>query len=193
MAAVQVNILIPPRLGDVPILVRKAVSGDDAAPLIKRAIASVHPALYVRPTLSGDTYLRDGLAPTRVAMALITAFVILAVVLAAVGRYGVVAYGVSQRTREIGVRVALGAVPSAVIRLVVGVGLRLAAVGVVLGLAIAMATARVLGSMIYAVSPADPLTFATTALLVTAIALIASYVPARRALRIDPAEALRTD
>ena len=193
MAAVQVNILIPPRLGDVPILVRKAVSGDDAAPLIKRAIASVHPALYVRPTLSGDTYLRDGLAPTRVAMALITAFVILAVVLAAVGRYGVVAYGVSQRTREIGVRVALGAVPSAVIRLVVGVGLRLAAVGVVLGLAIAMATARVLGSMLYAVSPADPLTFATTALLVTAIALLASYVPARRALRIDPAEALRTD
>jgi putative ABC transport system permease protein len=173
--------------------VRTNLPGDEAAPIIKRAIASVHPAIFVRPPLSGDTYLRNGLAPTRFAMALITAFAVLALVLAAIGLYGVVAYGVTQRTREIGVRVALGAEPGAVIELVVGVGLRLAVVGVVLGLAIAMATSRVLRSMLYAISPADPVTLGVTALLVVAVAVLASYVPARRALRIDPAEALRAD
>jgi len=193
VAALQVYSLIPPRLGEVPILVRTAVSGDAAAPMVKHAIASVHPALYVRPMLSGDTYLRNGLAPTRFAMALITAFAVLALVLAAVGLYGVVAYGVSQRTREIGVRVALGAEPKAVVRLVVGGGLRLAAAGVVIGAVLAAAATRVLESMLYGVSPTDPLTFGAVALLVTAIALVASYVPARRALRVDPAEALRAD
>ncbi|MEP6622049.1 MAG: FtsX-like permease family protein, partial [bacterium] len=193
VAAVQVYSLVPRRLGDVPIIVRTAMSGDASAPMIKHAIASVHPAVFVRPTLSGDTYLRNGLAPTRFAMALITVFAVLAVVLAAVGLYGVIAYGVSQRTREIGVRVALGAEPNTVMRLVVGGGVRLAAAGVVIGVAVAIAVTRVLESMLYAVSPADPLTFGAVVLLITAIALLASYVPARRALRIDPADALRAD
>jgi putative ABC transport system permease protein len=192
-AEMQVYSLVPARLGDVPVVVRTNLPGDVAVPMIKRAIASVHPAIFVRPPLSGDTYLRDGLAPTRFAMALITAFAILALVLAAVGLYGVVAYGVTQRTREIGVRVALGAEPKAVIELVVGVGLRLAVVGVGLGLGIAITTSRVLGSMLYAIRPADPVTLGATALIVIAVALLASYVPARRALRIDPAEALRGD
>ncbi|MEP6731069.1 MAG: ADOP family duplicated permease, partial [bacterium] len=193
IAALQVYSLIPPMLGDVPIIVRTAMSGDVTAPIIKRAIASVHPAFFVRPMLSGDTYLRNGLAPTRFAMALITVFAGLALLLAAVGLYGIIAYGVSQRTREIGVRVALGAEPKAVVRLVVGGGVRLAAVGVVIGVAIAAAATRVFESMLYGVSPADPLTFGVVALLVTATALVASYVPARRALRIDAAEALRAD
>lgn len=192
-AALQVYSLFPPRLGDVPFVVRTARSGDVAAPAVKRAIAAVHPAVYVRQVLSGDTYLRDGLAPTRFAMALLTAFAGVALVLAAVGLYGVIAYDVSQRTREIGVRLALGAEPRAVVTRVVGGGLRLAAVGVAVGTATAAATTRVLGSMLYGVRPADPLTFGAVALLVVAIALVASYVPARRALRIDPTEALRAD
>lgn len=193
VAALQVYSLIPSKLGDVPFIVRTTMSGDISAPLIKHAIASVDPTFYVRPMLSGDTYLRNGLAPTRFAMALLTAFAVIALALAAVGIYGVVAYGVSQRTQEIGVRVALGADPGTVVRLVLGDGLRLAMAGLVSGAAVALVAMRVLRSMLYGVRPADPLTFATVALLVTAIALVASYIPARRALRIDPAEALRAD
>jgi hypothetical protein len=193
VATMQVYSLVPSKLGDMPIVVRTNGSGDIAAPTIKRAIASVHPALYVRPPLSGDKYLRDGLAPTRFAMALITSFGVLALVLSAVGLYGVIAYSVTQRTREIGVRVALGAEPSAVVSLVVGGGLRLVAAGVVIGAALAAAGARVLESMLYDVSPTDPVAFGAVALLVGAVALVASYIPARRALRIDPAETLRAD
>jgi putative ABC transport system permease protein len=193
IAAMQVYSIIPLKLGDMPIVVRINGSADIAAPMIKRTIASVHPALYVRPTLSGDTYLRNGLAPTRFAMALITSFGVLALVLSAVGLYGIIAYSVSQRRREIGVRVALGAEPGAVLRLVVGGGLRLTGAGIVIGAALAVATTRVLESMLYGVSPTDPIAFGAVALLVGAVALVASYVPARRALRIDPAETLRAD
>ena len=95
--------------------------------------------------------------------------------------------------QEIGVRIALGADPGAVTGLVIGGGLRLAVAGVVIGAAAAAGTTRLLGSMLYGVSPADPLTFVAIAVLVAAIALLASYVPARRALRINPTEALRAD
>jgi len=122
-----------------------------------------------------------------------TAIAVIALVLAAIGLYGVIAYGGTQRTREIGVRVALGADPQAVTTLVVGGGFRLAVAGVVIGSGAAVAATRVLESMLYGVSPADPLTLVGIALLVAAIALVASYVPARRALRIDPTEALRAD
>lgn len=193
VAALQVYSLIPPILGDVPFVVRTTMSADVAAPMIKHAIASVDPTFYVRPMLSGDTYLRNGLAPTRFAMALLTAFAVIALALAAVGIYGVVAYSVSQRTQEIGVRVALGATPGTVVRLVLRDGLRLAVAGSVIGAAVALAAMRVLRSMLYAVSATDPVTFVAVVLLITAIALVASYVPARRALRIDPAEALRAD
>jgi ABC-type antimicrobial peptide transport system permease subunit len=142
---------------------------------------------------SGEAYLRDSLAPTRFAMALLTAFAVIALVLASVGLYGVIAYGVTQRTREIGVRVALGADARAVTALVVGGGLRLAVLGVAIGTAAAVAATRVLESMLYGVSPADPPTLLAIALLVGVIALAASYIPARRALRIDPTEALRAD
>ncbi|HEV7992857.1 MAG TPA: ABC transporter permease [Gemmatimonadaceae bacterium] len=193
VADMQVYSLVPSKLGDVPFLVRTAKSGDDAAPMIKHAIASVHPALYVRPTLSGDSYLRDGLAPTRFAMALITAFAVLALVLATVGLYGVIAYSVSQRTREIGVRMALGADSGAVRRLVTAGALRHSLTGVVIGTVVAAATSHVLTGMLYGVSPVDPFTFSAIALLVTAIAVLASYVPMRRALRIEPTEALRAE
>jgi ABC-type antimicrobial peptide transport system permease subunit len=105
----------------------------------------------------------------------------------------VIAYAVTQRTRELGLRVALGADSTAVARLIVGDGLKLTLIGVSVGLIGAVATSRALDSMLYGVTASDPVSFAAIATLLGAIALIASYVPTRRALRIDPVEALRAE
>ena len=121
-------------------------------------------------------------------------FGLLALALASIGLYGVANYAVSQRTREIGVRMALGAQPSSVLRLVLGHGLTLVGVGLVVGLVAALALASVLpAGLLPNVSARDPLTFAVTAALLGSVALIASYIPARRATRIDPLIALRTE
>jgi putative ABC transport system permease protein len=112
-------------------------------------------------------------------------------VLAAVGIYGVVAFGVSQRTREIGIRVALGAEQSAVLRLVVRHGVLLTSTGVALGLVAALAATRVLRALLFDVAPSDPLAFAGVVALLAVAALAASWIPARRAARLDPVAALR--
>jgi predicted permease len=184
-------------LPQIPIgayLVRTPMTPPDAlVPALQKAIAEVDSRLLVGKATTGDDALRDALAPARFAMALLAAFAMVALVLSMVGLYGVVAYAVTQRTREIGVRVALGAAPSAVTRLVIGDGLRLIAVGLVLGLAAAAASSRVLGSLLYGMSPADPVTYVGVVVLVIVIAVTASYAPARRALQIDPTEALRAE
>ncbi|HEY2164825.1 MAG TPA: FtsX-like permease family protein, partial [Gemmatimonadaceae bacterium] len=118
-------------------------------------------------------------------------FAAIAVVLAAIGVYGVISYAVSQRTQEIGVRVALGAQRGDVVRLIVGHGAMLGGLGVLIGLAGGLGVTRFLRTLLYGVSPFDPLSFVGVALLLTAIALVASYVPARRAAKVDPVEALR--
>jgi ABC-type antimicrobial peptide transport system permease subunit len=119
------------------------------------------------------------------------AFAAIALMLAAVGLYGVIAYAVSQRTQEIGVRVALGAQARDVVRLILGQGALLAGIGIVIGLAGALAVTRTLRTMLFGVSPLDLATFVGVSLSLGAIALLASYVPARRAARVDPVEALR--
>jgi putative ABC transport system permease protein len=194
---------LPWRISELPLLLRTTLPEKEVVAAVRRAVAELDGPLkaesgrpfgaFVREMLVGDTYIRDSLAPTRFAMALLAAFSAIALALSAIGLYGVIAYSVTQRTREIGVRVALGADAGSVQRLVVGGGLRLTALGVVLGLAAAAASTRVLASLLYGVSPADPVSFAGIAVLVVAIASAASYIPARRALRIDPMEALRTD
>jgi putative ABC transport system permease protein len=122
-----------------------------------------------------------------------TAFAAIALVLAAVGVYGVIAYSVSQRTREIGVRVALGAQRANVLRLILGHGALLAGAGIGIGLAGALGVTRFLRAMLYGVSPFDPMSFVMVTLVLSAIALLASYIPARRAARVDPIEALRQE
>src|SRR5262249_40897551 len=117
----------------------------------------------------------------------------IALLLAMVGIYGVLSYSVTQRTREIGIRMALGAAERDVIRMIAGDALRLAGAGISIGLALAFATTRYLGSLLFEVRPTDPLTYAGVSVLLTAIAVVASWIPARRATHVDPVRALRCD
>jgi putative ABC transport system permease protein len=120
-------------------------------------------------------------------------FALLALLLDAVGLYGVVAYSVAQRTREIGIRLALGAPRSAVLRLVMRQGMSLTLLGVTLGLLASYALTRLLKSLLYGVTPTDPLTFAAIALLLTFVALLACWIPARRVAKVDPLIAMRCE
>jgi putative ABC transport system permease protein len=138
-----------------------------------------------------DERIRGTLTSERMTSWLLTAFGLLALVLAAVGIYGVLAFSVSQRTHEIGLRMALGAQRRDVLGLVLRQGLRLAGVGIAIGLALAFALTRLLRTLLYDVSSTDPLTFAGVSLLLVCIALLACWLPARRAAKIDPMEALR--
>jgi len=160
---------------------------------IRHEIEAVDPDIPLsKIRLMGD-YVDDAEAQTRFAMTLIGVFAALALVLASVGLYGVIAYSVRQRTREIGVRVAFGASNTSVIQLVVRQGMLLALSGLAAGLAGAFVATRLVSSLFYGVSAADPTTFIVVALLLAGVALVASYLPARRATQINPVEALRDE
>ncbi len=140
-----------------------------------------------------DELLDASLVSRRFLMALVGGFALLAMLLCAVGVYGVIAFSTSQRTREIGIRVALGAQPSDVRRLVLRQGLHLALAGIVLGLLAAAPVARLMGSLLYGVGPHDPVTLASISGILLAVAAVASYLPARRATRVSPCTALHLD
>jgi len=126
-------------------------------------------------------------------MILLIAFAAMALLLASVGIYGVISYIVGQRTHEIGVRIALGAHQSHVMRWVLSEGARMALVGVAVGVAAALVLTRLMAGLLFGVSPVDPLTFAVVAVLLMAVAMAACYIPAWRAMRVDPIVALRHD
>jgi putative ABC transport system permease protein len=140
-----------------------------------------------------DEVVGRTIARPRAISVLLGVFALVALALAAVGVYGVMAYSVRQRTQEIGVRMALGATATSVFRLVIGEALRLVLVGVVAGLLAASALTRLLERLLYQVEPLDPWTFAVTALVLLVVATIASFVPARRGMRMAPVDALRTN
>jgi putative ABC transport system permease protein len=168
----------------------------DPTTLATAAIGEIHrnnPALPVTEIQTLDDMLAVSVAPRHFSMLLLTLFSVMALVLATVGVYGVMSYAVSQRTREIGVRMALGAQQHDVLRMVVGRGARLTLAGIVLGLAGSFAVTRWLGSLLYQVRPTDPVTFLGVPILFILVALLASYIPARRAARVDPMAALRMD
>jgi len=131
------------------------------------------------------------LAARRFSMILFSVFAGLALLLSSIGIYGVISYLVGQRTREIGIRVALGARHSDVLRLVLAQGVKMGLVGIAIGLTLSLALTRLMASLLFRVSPTDPITFASVALILTLVALAACYIPARRAMRVDPTVALR--
>ena len=155
------------------------------------ALAATDPLVPTGAVRSMDQVLEHSLALRSFMMLLLSIFGGLALVLASVGIYGVISYAVSQRTREIGVRMALGARPADVLRMILTEGLKLVAVGVALGIAAALLLTRLLEGMIYGVSMRDPLIFVVVNLLLVTVSLAACYVPARRAMRVDPLIALR--
>jgi ABC-type antimicrobial peptide transport system permease subunit len=133
----------------------------------------------------------DVIADRRFTLILVGVFAALALVLASIGIYGVISYSVQQRTREIGIRAALGASPSRVLRMVVGDGAKLAIIGIAIGTVGALVLTQFIRAFLFGVSPWDPLTFTGIALVLATVAIIASCVPARRAMKVDPNTALR--
>ena len=137
--------------------------------------------------------IAESLAQRRFAMILLGAFAAAALLLASLGIYGVISYLVGQRTHEIGIRVALGASRAQILKLVLGHGLKMTLAGVALGLVAAFGLMRLIRTMLYGVGPNDVATFAIVAVLLTVIALLACYIPARRATKVDPLVALRNE
>jgi predicted permease len=177
----------------VSFVVRSASDPHLPVPAIRSAIHDLDPELAVSAVATIEEIVSTS-APTflrRFPAILIGTFAGLALVLAALGIYGVIAYSITQRTREIGIRVALGAQPRDILSQVMRRGMRTAAIGVAVGLVGALALTRVLRSLLFAVTSTDPLTFAAVALLLCLVAFVACYLPARRALRVDPIIALR--
>jgi len=173
------------------VVVRTASDPVALAAAVTDVIHKADSNLPVTHVMTMDGLLTDSISPRRFSATLVGVFAVLAVVLAAVGIYGVMSYTVSQRTQEIGVRMALGAQLTSVRRMILGQTLKLTLIGVALGLAGALVVARFLTSLLFGVGVYDPLTFLGVAVLLVAVALAASYVPARRAMRVHPIVALR--
>jgi len=168
----------------------------DPAPLAESVKAALHEAnanVPIERASTLDEVVSRSIVEPRIYTFLLGTFAALAVMLAAIGLYGLISYTVSQRTHELGVRVALGAARPEIVRLVLGHGLRLAAAGAVVGLVGAFATTRLVASLVKNVEPNDPITFVLVTVVLLAAALIAAYLPARRAARVDPMVALRAD
>ena len=168
----------------------------DAGPLIQPARAALKtfdPNQIVWRTQTLNQLLSTSVAPRRFNMLLLGIFAAVALVLAAVGLYGVMSYSVSWRTHEIGIRMALGAKRADVLRLVVRQGMTMALIGLAIGLVGAFSLSRVLRGLLYGVSSTDPFTFVAVSVVLLAVALLACLIPAKRATRVDPIIALRTE
>ena len=160
---------------------------------LRGVVRSVDPSVTLRRVRTVADVMGEHLAPRRLAMLLVAGFGALALALALLGIYGVMSYTVAERVPEIGVRLALGANPRGILGMIVGDGMRLAVPALIAGVAAAFAVTRLAGALLLDVSPTDPATYATVVAAIAAVALLACYVPARRASRVDPLVAIRAE
>jgi predicted permease len=181
------------RRGAAYILVRTAAGVTGLEQAIRARVASVNPGIQLSSFVTIDERLSRNLVSPRFNMALIAAVALVAVLLALVGVYGVLAYSVASRTRELGVRMALGATPRGLVSSVLTAGARLAGAGIALGVAGALAVGRLISSLLYGLPPTDGLTLASAVALFAFVAAVACWIPARRASRVDPVAALRAE
>ena len=164
---------------------------ESLASSVRNALADVDSKLPASDFQTLQHLVDQAVSPRRFVTFLLAGFSVLALILASLGIYGVISYSVNQRTNEIGIRIALGAQTPAVLKLILGQGVKLALIGLVVGLGGALLLTRVLSSLLFGVQATDPFTFAGIALLLTSVALLACYIPARRATKVDPMVALR--
>jgi putative ABC transport system permease protein len=190
----QVYLPLPQQpIRSVAILVRTAAPPGTITPALESIVASLDKNLPLYSVRTMDQVLESSVARQRMSMVVFSVFAVVALVLASIGLYGVVAHGVTERTHEIGVRMALGADRRHVIALVVRQGLSMALLGTAVGVAAALALSRTIQSLLFGVAPTDPTTFAAVIAMLLGVAAIACYVPAWRATHVDPTQALRTE
>jgi putative ABC transport system permease protein len=176
------------------ILVRtERVTPDSVADAVRKALSRIDPQIPLNAVQVFDEYRAGSLAGARFNVLLLSIFAVVALALTAVGIYGVIAYSVAGRTREIGVRLALGARPSAIVATFLGQMMRLVAVSIGIGVVAAVGCVRLMRGLLFGIGAWDPLTFVATVALLVAVALLASVIPARRAASFDPVTALRAD
>jgi putative ABC transport system permease protein len=176
---------------DMNLIVKSSVGDAALSSAIRDAVAAVDKDQPITMTTTMNQLVRDSVATRRITLVLLGLFSALALILAAIGIYGVISYSVAQRTQEIGIRTALGAQRGDLMRMILKQGLRTALLGVGIGLGAALVLAQLIKSMLFGVGAADPLTFVAVALALICVALTASYIPARRAMRVDPLVALK--
>jgi putative ABC transport system permease protein len=177
---------------EITLVVRSAVGNPSGLlPAIKKEVEAIDRDQPIFGAVTMERLLSDSVASERLSVTLLGLFAGLAFLLACVGIYGVISYSVTQRTHEIGVRIALGARPSDILRLVVGQGMLMVTIGLAVGLVASFALTRVMSSLLFNVSATDPAIFILVSLLLALVSFLASYIPARRATRVDPMIALR--
>jgi predicted permease len=178
---------------DLDLVMRTRLPAESIAPSVRTTLRSINPNQTVTDFKPLQQLVDRSISPRRFFVLMVTAFATLGLLLASLGIYGVISYSVARQTRDIGIRMALGASPGELQMSVIGRTLRLALTGVAVGTVASVVVARLIGSLLFGISPSDPVTFAGTVLLLSVVALSAGYVPARRASRVDPAVALRSE
>jgi ABC-type antimicrobial peptide transport system permease subunit len=173
------------------LLVRSTVNEDSLTPAIRREVQAVDPAQPIYAVQSMSLVIENTVKDKSANTTLLTVFAGLSLLLAVIGVYGVMSYTVVQNTREIGIRIALGARPGAILQLILGRGLFLVGLGVAIGIAAAFALTRFMESMLFGITATDPITFAMIVVLLAGVALFACLLPALRAMRVDPIVVLR--